>query len=523
MDDLQRVFPRLELFDRVVAENGALLYCPATQEEVQLAQPPEPTFVEQLRARGVAPLAQGRVIVATRVPHEQAVLETIRDLGLELQVIFNKGAVMVLPSGVNKATGLEAALSELGLSPHNAVGIGDAENDHAFLSLCECAVAVANPLPMLKERADIVTREPNGAGVIELAEALVADDLCSFAPRIPRHELLLGRREDGAEVRLTPYGVSLLLAGASGSGKSTFATAFLERLSEHGYQFCIVDPEGDYETFEGATVLGNSQGAPSIDEVLGLLDQRNQNVVINLVGMRLEDRPAFFEALLPRLQQLRARTGRPHWIVIDEAHHLVPTDWHPAPLTLPQELINVVLITVHPDRVARAALEPVELVVAVGPNPEEAIAAFAHHLQQPVPELGRSTLAPGEALAWSRRDHALFRFRAVPSRAERRRHLRKYAEGDLGPHSFYFRGPEGKLNLRAQNLVLFNQIADGVDDATWLYHLHRGDYSRWFHEAIKDASLAAEAEEIERRRDLSPRESRARIRAAIEQRYTAPA
>ena len=48
-------------------------------------------------------------------------------------MIFNKGAVMILPSGVNKATGLAAALEELGLSPHNVVGVGDAENDHAFL------------------------------------------------------------------------------------------------------------------------------------------------------------------------------------------------------------------------------------------------------------------------------------------------------------------------------------------------------------------------------------------------------
>src|SRR5205823_4267005 len=98
------------------------------------------------------PLSVGQVIVATWHPHEQAVLDTIRDLGLELQVVFNKGAVMILPSGVNKATGLLAALNSLGLSPHNAVAIGDAENDHALLAACECGVAVANALPSVKER-----------------------------------------------------------------------------------------------------------------------------------------------------------------------------------------------------------------------------------------------------------------------------------------------------------------------------------------------------------------------------------
>jgi hydroxymethylpyrimidine pyrophosphatase-like HAD family hydrolase len=143
LPDLLRVLPHIDVFDRVVAENGALVYCPDTRTETALAAPPRPEFVESLRRRGVTPLSVGRVIVATWEPQQAVVLEAIRELGLEMQVIFNKGAVMVLPSGVNKATGLTSALESLHLSPHNCVGIGDAENDHAFLSLCECSVAVA--------------------------------------------------------------------------------------------------------------------------------------------------------------------------------------------------------------------------------------------------------------------------------------------------------------------------------------------------------------------------------------------
>src|SRR6266581_8123100 len=119
LDDLIKVFPRVDLFDRVVAENGALLYRPATKEQRALAEPPQVNFIERLRQAGIAPLSCGRVIVATWEPHQTKVLELIQELGLDLQVIFNKGAVMVLPAGVNKATGLGAALSELGLSPHN--------------------------------------------------------------------------------------------------------------------------------------------------------------------------------------------------------------------------------------------------------------------------------------------------------------------------------------------------------------------------------------------------------------------
>src|SRR5262249_31946855 len=151
--------------------------------------------------------------VATWEPHETEVLETIRDLGLELQVIFNKGAVMVLPAGVNKATGLAFALDKLGLSAHNAVGIGDAENDHALLRSCEFSAAVSNALETLKETADVVTKGDHGAGVVELIEMLVKDDLASCDERLTRHHVLVGTAEDDTEIELPPYGQNVLLIG----------------------------------------------------------------------------------------------------------------------------------------------------------------------------------------------------------------------------------------------------------------------------------------------------------------------
>jgi hydroxymethylpyrimidine pyrophosphatase-like HAD family hydrolase len=184
--DLLEAFPRADLFDRIVAENGAVVYAPSDRSERSLADPPAEQFVAALRGRGVTPVSVGRVIVATCTPHEAVVLDVIRDLGLELQVICNKGAVMVLPSGVDKATGLDVALLELGLSRHDTVGIGDAENDHAFLRRCECSVAVANALPIVKERADLVTQGDHGAGVVELINRLLADDLAEVEPRPPK-------------------------------------------------------------------------------------------------------------------------------------------------------------------------------------------------------------------------------------------------------------------------------------------------------------------------------------------------
>jgi HAD superfamily hydrolase (TIGR01484 family) len=523
LPDLLQVFPQADIFDRIVAENGALLYRPERKEEVALAEGPPQQFVVRLQ-RAIPDLAAGRVIVATGEPNEALVLETIREMGLELQVIFNKGSVMVLPSGVNKATGLQTALHELSLSPHNVVGIGDAENDHAFLSLCECAVAVADALPMVKERADFVTEGGDGAGVIELCARLLDDDLESLDSVLVRHYISLGTNEREEELKVPPWRLNLLFCGASGSGKSTLATGFLERLAERGYQSCIVDPEGDYEWFEAAVTLGTPERAPSAEEVLQLLSEPTQNAAVNLLGIPLHDRPAFFAGLLPRLQELRTTTGRPHWIVVDEAHQLMPTTWEPTSIALPQRLEGMLFITVHPDMMSPAALSAVNMIIAVGESPHEVIEAFARAAGEAPPKIGSSvTLEPGEALVWDGKQPP-FRMTGAPARSELRRHRRKYAEGDVGEEkSFYFRGPDGKLNLRTQNLFLFNQIASGLDDETWLYHLRQRDYSRWFREVIKDDDLADQAERIERDEGLSAEDSRGQIAELIEERYTLPA
>jgi hydroxymethylpyrimidine pyrophosphatase-like HAD family hydrolase len=183
LDELLEVFPHAALFDRIVAENGALLYRPEGRLQKPLARRPAEAFVAALEQRGVGPISVGRVIVATWEPHGRVVLDVIRELELPYHVIFNKRAVMVLPEGVDKATGLTAALDELGISPQAVVAVGDAENDHSFLALCGCAVAVANALPALQARADFVTAASHGAGVAELIGRLIADDLSGLEPR----------------------------------------------------------------------------------------------------------------------------------------------------------------------------------------------------------------------------------------------------------------------------------------------------------------------------------------------------
>jgi hypothetical protein len=183
------------------------------------------------------------------------------------------------------------------------------------------------------------------------------------------------------------------------------------------------------------------------------------------------------------------------------------------------------LITVHPEHVAPAIQASVDLMIAIGEGPGETIQAFSHVIGASPPPVPAVKLQPGEGIVWERQSESEpFWFRSFPPLAERQRHSRKYAEGEMTPDRvFYFRGPEGKLNLRAQNLQIFIQIAEGIDNETWLYHLRQGDYSRWFREAVNDEDLAAEVEEIEKMDHISPQESRALIKEKIEARYTTPA
>jgi hydroxymethylpyrimidine pyrophosphatase-like HAD family hydrolase len=177
IDDLRTVFPELTRFDLIVGENGALLYWPATGREELLAKPPPPEFSQALRDAQCERLSVGRVIVATFEPFDHLVFETIKAQRLELQVIFNKGAVMVLPTGVNKASGLRAAVKALGISTQEVVGVGDAENDHAFLEICGFSVAVSNALDVLKRKVSMVTRGDHGRGVTELIDQWLGEGL----------------------------------------------------------------------------------------------------------------------------------------------------------------------------------------------------------------------------------------------------------------------------------------------------------------------------------------------------------
>lgn len=458
------------------------------------------------------------MIVATWEPHQDKVLQAIRDLGLELQVIFNKGAVMVLPSAVNKATGLVKALCDLGLSRHNTVGVGDAENDHALLDLAECGVAVANALPVLKERADLVLEGDHGTGIIELIDRMIDDDLASV--ELARRTILLGKTKDGVEVTIDPYRANIMVCGTSGSGKSTLTTGLLERLANDSYQFAIIDPEGDYGELESSVALGSAKHAPDTSEILDVLRSPTESVSINLLGLALDQRPQYFTGLLTTLLDLRSRTGRPHWLVVDEVHHMMPANWE-AGSDIAMRPHGTIFITVHPKLTSKPVINSLDTLIVIGEHVDETVRELCETRNIDVPVLAAiGKLPTGQALYWKVGDPETQLVSYDPPKTERKRHVRKYAEGNLGKtRSFYFKGPEGKLNLKAHNLQLFTLLAAGVDDETWEFHAKNHDYSGWIRDQVKDKELADEVARIEEH----PKPSRDAIKAAIEKRYTLPA
>jgi hydroxymethylpyrimidine pyrophosphatase-like HAD family hydrolase len=389
LDDLATVAPPLTLFDFVVAENGALLLEPGTGAQTLLGARPPGSFVAALRERGVGPISVGRVIVATWEPHAEAVREVLHEQGLNHQVVLNKGAVMVLPPGVDKGTGLAAALGRLGLSPHNTVGVGDAENDLPLLAACECGVAVANALPTLKSHADLVTAGGHGAGVAELCEELLRDDLSTLAPRLARHELLLGHDAAGGEVRIPPYGERLLVLGSSREAHH-LVTGLRRQLRERGYSTLALSAHRP-----GGPVSPGTERAPVPEAVIELLQSAGgEHVDVDLSGLPGAQACQFLQQLLAQLAPVRARRGRPHWILVEDGDVLSgagPLVW-PVPQT-------VVCTAQQLDDFARQSLSTTTLLIAIGQT-LDALEQLCRSADLPVPARRAFTEPDTGALAW---------------------------------------------------------------------------------------------------------------------------
>ena len=400
LEELLGIFPGITLFDRVVAENGALLYRPHDQSRKELGDAPPDSLVQGLKACGM-PLSVGSSIVATIRPHETAVLEVIAALGLEHQLIFNKGAVMILPPGCNKASGLKVALGELGLSPRNVVACGDGENDHALLDLAEYSVATANAISNLKAAADYTTRATHGDGILEVVADLIETDLARLVPKKRRRALCIGRDQDGEEVVFPSRRASVLITGENRL-TTALGAALLERLGKVGYQYCVLDTRGDYVNIREAVVFGTLENPPAVKEVLTALAKPDVQAVVCLAAVPEQERHQFVEHLLVPLRELRAETGRPHWILVDEAHDLLPAsvEADDSPATGAE---NTIYVTDDAMALAPGILASVDGIAACGDSAPGTLDAFAAAVSWGVPVLPAQKPHDGQAMVWFRK------------------------------------------------------------------------------------------------------------------------
>jgi hydroxymethylpyrimidine pyrophosphatase-like HAD family hydrolase len=357
--ELLEIFPEARLFDYVVAENGAVMHRPATRESEILAQAPPEILLQELRRRHVTPLTVGSSIVRTVQANEAEVSAALRKLQLDFQLVTNPGALMMLPAGVNKASGVWAALRDLGVSRHNLVAIGDGENDLALFEFAGHAVAVENADTLVKRVANRTTQGSYCEGFLELARDLIATDL---ADALPRQKVTVGVRENGSPVEITPCRDSLLVHGPDGTGKVALCNRLLEQFLASSYQCCIIDAAvGGLQLPGGVEVFGDAHEVPRLTDILAALDQPTASVAINLAGLGPETRPVFTDALLVQLQALHDRLGRPHVVMIRQAHSCLADGVTAASARLSE--VTMIYATAQPERLPARILDSVTLTL----------------------------------------------------------------------------------------------------------------------------------------------------------------
>lgn len=529
--------PFADLFDAIVAEDGAVVYFPR-RDIVTL---PFGRLDEQLLRRLDAlniPLERGLAIVATRVPHDQGVLQVLRESAGGATIEYNRGAVMVLPAGATKGTGLSYALGELGLSAHNVVACGDAENDRSLFERAELSAAVANAMAELKERADLVLPEEAGAGVRGLIERLLQGKLPPHRPRLER-QLVLGHQVDGEAMLLDPFTLldgSLGIVGSSGSGKSWLAGLLAEELLKQGYQLLLIDPEGDYRAlraFPHTLLLGGEHGIlPPVRDAIVLSEYAHVSLVIDLSLAAPELRQLYVTELLHELASLRAGSGRPHWILIDEVQTFCPREGGEA-TRLVLELMGrggVGLVSYRPSEVAPAVLAATNHWLVTRVEWPEELAILAGMLQHSAGWQAISdqitSLPRGQAYLWTEPKLApageppRFVFHTGPRTVPHIRHLHKYLRATLPREKrFYFHDGGGAyLGQSAANLWEFQHLLSSVAAGSLRYHLERGDFAHWVREVLRDHELARRMERLSRR-TLADAALRQALVAIVRERY----
>ncbi|MGZ8500142.1 MAG: HAD-IIB family hydrolase [Candidatus Binatia bacterium] len=495
LEDVQRACEEFSPFDAVVAENGAVIYLCDIGRMIQIDEPPPEHFLGELRAQGV-PFHTGAVIVATWEPHVYKVLELIRRFGLDAQMIFNRAALMVLPSGINKAVGVRRALDELGRSERNLIAFGDAENDIPMLTDAELGVAARGSIPAVLALADDRVSQPGGAGVSSYIRTVLERGGVIPTPR--RRTVMLGKTSEGSEVTLPNSGTNVVISGDPRTGKSWIAGLLAEQLIEERYQICIVDPEGDYAQMgqrPKVVTLGHELALPAPATAARFISNERLSIILTLSSLAPGDQLTYVEQLLAALQSERDAMGMPHWLVIDEAHYFFQTQ-SPCLKYLTSRTGSFCLVTYRPSLLAGEVYSAIGAHILTTTKVEEE-RYFVTKILQAHDNLNMAAHSALEALELPRvglllTNSSETRWRVftpverIPGHAH---HSRKYADTRL-PDDKAFRFFNAGEPLIAHNIIEFHQAIKSAPLGSLSYHLSAGDFSRWVGEVMGDQQLA---------------------------------
>ena len=507
--ELTRVCDCLELFDAVVAENGAVLYYPGSAMIRDQGPSVPGRFLAELDRRGIY-YQVGRVIVGTARADEAAVKETLAGEGVARDLIYNRAALMLLPAGVSKGSGVLHALRFLELSPYDVLALGDAENDLPLFDACGFSGCPGDSVPAVRERVDWVF--PGGAGdgiAAAITEQILPDRLA--VPPSPRHRISIGWVAATSEpVAIPARGVNVLIHGDPHSGKSWLAGALVERLVAARYAVCVIDPEGDYQVLArmpGLTCI-EILDHQDVDRALNRLRHAPAaSVVMDLSRLPHAVKLAFIERALRKVREIRRLVGRPHWVLIDEAHYSLHGGGVAAD-ALGLEDRGFCLVTYRTGWLRDAVVRAVDIVVLARTTGRDGLDLLDAVLTAPVsagagiPE-SLARMPRGEFMILQRdgdRGPVALTFVAAPRQTVHVRHLAKYVDSCVPPgREFLFRHPDGRVIATADSLQSFRHVVGTAPDEVLSHHAGRGDFSRWVRDVFADAELARQLRKSEAR------------------------
>ena len=524
--ELRRVAGDLSFVDAVVAENGAVILLSNSHRRM-LVPPPFPALLNELSARGIE-FVVGRCLVDLDAEHAHTVLSIIEELGMPLAISFNRNRIMVLPQSVSKSSGIRQILDILGTSIHNALGIGDAENDYELLQCCEYGVTVEWAPNFLKDKADFVIP---GEGPESVAEYICK---ISSETRLPlgvrRHrKLILESIAGQAPLEIAIRGRNILVAGDTKSGKSWLAGLLCEQMILQNYTVLIFDPEGDYgslQSLPNTIVLGGEKLLPALDDLMEILHQ-GLSIILDLSHLDHDDKVSFIRQHLPLTAQYRRHKGYPHYILLDECHYFL--DCLDCEGLLDTELGAYILVTYRPSQLPKELLQSFEAVFAtriVEKNEVEVVEQLAappsvkgdlYKLLGNLETTEAALLPPTEEVKGEP-----YRFTVAPRLTQHVRHRTKYFEKptDL-EQAFIFTDDGTPTGACARTLRELAASANSENFTSITGHLQRHDFSKWISSTFKDSDLANVVRKLESLhcKDLTASTFSKKLSAEIEKKY----